>query len=342
VESYDAVVVGGGIIGLACAWRASQRGLRVCVLERDVPGSGATQAAAGVLAPDPETPGFTALARRSAELWPAFAAELEEATGIDVGYTRCGSLALAFEDATPELAGEWLDAPTLRALEPGVSPACTGAVLLEDDAEVDPRRVVGALAAALGDAVMPRSDVVERGTGAAVLADGTRVHGASLVLAAGAWSAVGLAPGLPIRPVKGETVRLRGPLPATRIIRGPDVYVVPRASGETVVGATVEDAGFDTTATEAASETLLAAACRVVPAVGRLHVVEQSVGLRPCAPDGAPLIGVWGEDGLLIAGGHYRNGILLAPVTAEAIAALLVGEEPPPEVLAFAPVRLAG
>src|SRR3954452_6453175 len=137
-------MLGGGIIGLASAWRAAQLGLHVCVLEREsAAGRGATAAAAGVLAPDPETPGFTALALRSAAMWPAFADELRESTAIDTGYTRCGSLVLAFEDTRPE--GEWLDAHELRALEPGVAQDCRGAVLLEDDAQVDPRRVVEAL-----------------------------------------------------------------------------------------------------------------------------------------------------------------------------------------------------
>src|SRR3954471_4160995 len=130
MERFDAAIVGGGIIGLACAWRAQQRGLRVCVLERDEAGSGATRAAAGVLAPDPETPGFTALARRSSEVWPAFANELG-----DVGYTRCGSLVLAFDVC--ELAEGWLDGDACRALEPGISPDCVGGLMLEEDAQVD-------------------------------------------------------------------------------------------------------------------------------------------------------------------------------------------------------------
>ncbi len=134
MERYDAVIVGGGVIGLACAWRAQERGLRVCVVERGEPGSGATRAAAGVLAPDPETPGFTALAERSAALWPAFAAELG-----DVGYTRCGSLVLAYDES--ELGDDAIDGDACRALEPGVSAACVGGVLLDADAQVDPRRV---------------------------------------------------------------------------------------------------------------------------------------------------------------------------------------------------------
>ena len=331
MERFDAAIVGGGIIGLSCALRAQAYGLEVCVLERGEPGRGATYAAAGVLAPDPETPGFTALAHRAAELWPAFAEELG-----DVGYTRCGSLLLSF-GKEPQLEGVWLDADAARALEPGIAADCRGAVLIEGDAQVDPRRVVDALAARLGAAVRSGSDVVELSPDRVVLADGSRVEADRVVLAAGAWSARRLARRLPVRPVKGQTLRLRGPLPATRIVRSGHVYVVPRANGDTVVGATIEDAGFDETPTESATAELLRGAVRAVPAVAELEVAEATASLRPATPDDGPLIGEW--EGLLVAGGHYRNGVLLAPVTGLAIAALLAGDEPPPEVEPFSPQR---
>ena len=332
VERYDALIVGGGIIGLASAWRAQQRGLSVCVLERGEAGCGATHAAAGVLGPDPETPGFTALANASAELWPAFAAELE-----DTGYTRCGSLVLAFDGGIAEHDGDWLDGEACRALEPGIAPDCRGGWLLADDAQVDPRRVVESLVTKIGDALRTHTDVVEVTPRGVELADGSRIEADRVVLAAGAWSARRLAKRLPVRPVKGQTLRLRGPLPATRIIQSEEVYVVPRASGETVLGATVEEAGFDDAPTAAATELLLRQAIRAVPAVAELELVEASASLRPGTPDNGPLIGEW--DGLLVAGGHYRNGILLTPITAEAISALLAGEEPPPETAAFDPRR---
>jgi glycine oxidase len=332
VERFDAVVVGGGVIGLACAWRARQRGLDVVVVERDLPGRGATHAAAGVLAPDPETPGFTALARRSAELWPAVAEELG-----DVGYTRCGSIVLAYDSGTPDLEGEWLDRDTVLALEPGVSRESIGGFLLADDASVDPRRVVAALCAELGDAVRGGMEVVELTPHEVGLADGSRIGAERVVLAAGAWTARRLMRRLPVRPVKGQTLRLRGPLPATRIIRSERVYIVPRANGETVIGATVEEAGFDESVSEAATAELLAGATRALPAIAGLELVEASVGLRPGTPDDGPLIGEW--EGFVVAGGHYRNGVLLAPITAEAVVALLAGADPPPEVEAFSPGR---
>jgi glycine oxidase len=332
VERYDAAIVGGGIIGLACAWRARQHGFDVVVLERAQAGSGATRAAAGVLAADPETPGFTALARRSAELWPGFARELG-----DVGYTRCGSLAVAFEDELPSVDGEWIDGDACRALEPGIAPDCAGGVLLPDDAQVDPRSVVAALLASLGDLVRENADVVACAGDHVGLADGTRIGAERVVLAAGAWTSMRLARLLPIRPVKGQTLHLRGPVPATRIIRSEHVYVVPRAGGETVIGATVEDAGFDERATADATDFLLREAVRVMPVVETLELVEAVASLRPGTPDDAPLIGWW--EGLVVAGGHYRNGILLAPITADAVAALLAGAEPPAEVEPFSPQR---
>jgi glycine oxidase len=334
VERYDAAIVGGGIIGLATAWRAQERGLRVCVLERDAAGAGATRAAAGVLAPDPETPGFTALARRSAELWPGFAAALG-----DVGYTRCGSLVLAFDGAAlpVDLDGEPLDAEACRALEPGIARDCTGGLLLAGDAQVDPRRVAAALAERLGHALRTGADVVAVTPESVELADGSLVLAERVVLAAGAWASRRLARRLPVRPVKGQTLRLRGPAPATRIIRSEHVYVVPRASGETVVGATVEEAGYDETPTDEATQELLRQAVRAVPAVAELALVEAVASLRPGTPDDAPLIGEW--EGLLVAGGHFRNGILLAPVTAEAVVAYLMGDEPPPEARPFDPSR---
>jgi glycine oxidase len=248
-----------------------------------------------------------------------------------------GAVALPF--AAPRLAldGERLDGAACRALEPGIAADCTGGLLLADDAQVDPRRVATALARLLGEAVRTNTDVVAVSPERVELADGTRVEAERVVLAAGAWSARRLAKRLAVRPVKGQTLRLRGPLPATRIIRSEHVYVVPRASGETVIGATVEDASYDETPTDAATELLLRQAVRAVPAVAELELVEAVASLRPGTPDDGPLIGEW--EGLLVASGHFRNGILLAPVTADAIAALLVGDEPPAEVAPFDPQR---
>lgn len=334
---FDAVFVGGGVIGLASAWRASRRGLDVCVLERDTAGSGASRVAAGILAPDSESePGhepFVPLARRSLELYPDFVAAL----GADVGFWPCGMLTIALDrDELAALQHEpgltnWLTASECRALEPSLAPTVAGGAWSEREASVDPRR----LAAALAERVHVRegAEVVSVAHDAVTLANGERIGAGRVVLTAGAWS------GPPVRPVKGQVVRLRGELPATHMVRTERVYVVPRQNGEVVLGATVEERGFDTTVTAGAVHELLREGYRVLPEIAELDFVDVSAGLRPATPDNGPLIGER-EDGVIVATGHYRNGILLAPVTADAVAALLAGDAPPQEVLPFAPDRL--
>jgi len=357
------------VIGLACGWRAAQRGLRVCVLERDEPGSGATHAAAGILAADTDVePGrepFIPLAHRSAELYPAFAADLAEATGRDIGYEPVGTLYVAFDRDELSairrecefhqrlgLASEWLGAAACRRLEPGLAPQCAGGLLAPHEAHVDPRRLAGALVDALraaGGELRAGSEVVDgvRANGrlrGVLLADGSRVVAEQVLLAGGAWSAACAvaADPLPVRPVKGQVLRLRAPAgsrPAERMIRSEWVYVVPRRDGEVVVGATVEERGFDTTITAGGVHELLREAYRALPEIAELELVETTAGLRPGSPDNGPLLGEWGDEGLLVATGHHRNGILLAPVTAEAIAAIVAGENPPTEALPFAASR---
>jgi glycine oxidase len=370
-RSFDAVVVGGGIVGLASAWRASQRGLRVCVVERGRPGEGASGTAAGILAPDTDTePGredFVALAHRSGELYPGFVAELEAATGHDVGYERSGTLLVALDrDEVAAvrreldlhrrlgLTSEWLGASECRRLEPGLSPACAGGLHVPHEGHVDPRRLVTALVDALrasggeirGDAEVVRGLVDGGRLRGVATATGEEIRGEQVVLAAGAWAAsAGLAAEAPpVRPVKGQIVRLRaspGSLPASRMVRSEWVYVVTRRSGEVLVGATVEERGFDETVTAGGVHELLREAYRALPEIAELELVEASANLRPATPDGNPIIGEWGDEGLVVALGHYRNGILLAPITADAVAALLAGDALPPEVGAFAPAQEA-
>jgi glycine oxidase len=323
----DALFVGGGVIGLSAAWRASERGLSVCVLERDTVGSGASRVAAGILAPDSEAePGsepFVPFARRSLELYPDFVAALE----TDVGYWACGLLDVAFDGA------EWpLSAEECRRLEPGLSAEVTGGALSEQEASVDPRRLVAALAARVE--VREGVEVAAVARDSVGLANGETIAAGRVVVTAGAWSGIA---GVPVRPVKGQVVRLRGELPVQRMVRDEHLYVVPRRDGEVVLGATVEDRGFDTTVTAGAVHALLREGSRVLPAIADLELVDASAGLRPCLPDNCPLVGER-EDGVLVATGHFRNGILLAPVTAETIAALLAGDEPPAEALPFSPL----
>lgn len=342
----EVIVVGGGAIGLACAWRLSQRGLSVTVLERDGPGSGATRASAGMLAPVTETEfgdeRLLELALAGAEAWPGFAEDLRAATGIDCGYRRTGALYVALDrDELEEvrrhhdfrsslgLRAEWLSPSRCRELEPGLSPSCTGGAFSPEDGEVDPRTLTAALVAALGRGgvqVLQR-EVVALEPGEGVLTGDGNMHRAhTVVYASGAWSEwLPEEARPPVRPVKGQILRLRAREPVCeRIVRTPEVYIVPRATGEVVVGATVEERGFDTTVTAGAVYELLREAYRALPDLAEVELTEASAGLRPATPDNLPLIGPSTLDGLVLATGHYRKGILLTPTTADAVAEAVV------------------
>ena len=369
----DVVIVGGGVIGLACAWRAAQRGLGVTVLERERPGAGASWVAAGMLAPVTEAQfgeqSLLGLNLAAAAAYPGFAAELEEAGGVALGYRRCGALYLAFDrDEVEELKRleafqrslglevEWLLPTRCRELEPGLSTACAGGLWSATDGEIDPRALVLTLAAAAeraGVTIHQGTEVVQGIFESDRLVGveteyGTQYRGSSVVLAAGAWS--GQAAWLPeharppIRPVKGQVLRLRAPVEqplCERLIRTPFVYVVPRADGRVVVGATTEERGFDTTVTAGGIHELLREAYRALPEIAELELEEAIAGLRPGSPDNTPTIGHGAIPGLIVATGHYRNGILLTPVTADAVVALLLGEQPPLPLDACAPDRFA-
>jgi glycine oxidase len=354
-EKQDVIVVGGGVIGLASAWRLAQQGLSVAVLERGRPGAGATHVSAGMLAPvtEAEFGDEPVLEERlaAAGAWPGFAAELAEAGGVDCGYRRNGCLSVALDadeladvrrhhDFRLELglSADWLLPSACRELEPALSTRTAGGSFTPDDGEVDPRMLTAALLAALdheGVPVRPDTEVIaaqlegDRLTGVRT-ADGTTHPAGLVVLAAGCWS--GSCSWLPesarpaVRPVKGQIVRLHGPADEPvieRTIRTPEVYVVPRATGEVVVGATVEERGFDTTVTAGAVHELLREAYRAVPELAELEFVEASAGLRPGTPDNVPIVAHGLLDGLVIATGHYRNGILLAPTAAERVAGLV-------------------
>jgi glycine oxidase len=369
---YDAIFVGGGVIGLASAWRAAARGARVCVLERDRPAAGATGVAAGMLAPVGEAlwgeEELLALNLDSLRRWPAFARELEDEAELEIAFSRCGALHVALDRDEAEelrrrhefhrdlgLESEWLRGRECRDLEPGLATAVRAGAHVPGEAGVDPRRVVAALLAALegrGVCVHSGADVIraEHASGSWRLdtADRGSFGGESVVVAAGCWSGQAqwmLAGKPPVRPVKGEILTLRGsagePV-CERIVAGERVYMVPRADGRLVVGATVEERGFDTTVTAGGIHELLREAYRLIPEIAELELVEATAGLRPGTPDNAPLIGPGAEEGLLIATGHFRNGVLQAPATADCVAALLAGEAPPIDLLRFSPQRFAG
>ena len=376
-ETADVVVAGGGVIGTAIAWRAAAAGLVVVVVDPDL-GDGATLVAAGMLAPVSESLfGEGALLRLNllaVGRFGSFAAELEELTGHQVGLRRDGTLAIAYDPGdqaalvrltafrrSAGLDAQELDSRACRALEPFLSPDVRGGVLFPGDWSVDNRRYAAALREAMRmvKARTVRDHVLEVRTrhGRAVgvrLAGGGEVDAAEVVVAAGCWT--GSVAGVPdavraaVRPVKGQLLRLRHPdaLPPVlthsvrAILRGIDVYLVPRADGELVVGATQEERGPDQTVTAGAVHDLLHDAMSVLPVTSELILAETCAGLRPGTPDNGPIVGRCGPDGLLLATGHYRNGILMSPVTADAAVALLTGQAPAPEWAPFTPQRFTG
>ncbi len=363
---YDAVVIGAGLIGLACAWRAGQRGLSVLVVDRaPAVGAGASRVAAGMLAPVMEADfGEEALVRvnlAARARWPAFAAELEEHTGLTTGYRDSGALIVAADRDDAEslrrlhelqlslgLEVEWLPPGRCRSLEPGLSPRIAGGIHAHGDGQADPRATTEALAAAAGNVelgVEVEAIEHERGRVTGVRTSAGTIGCGAVVVAAGAWSPA-LAPdgpGPPVRPVKGQILelRVRGGMdePFTRIVRSPRCYLVARGDGRVVLGATMEEQGFDTTVTADGVFRLLEAAWEVVPEVGELELVEAAAGLRPGTPDNAAVVGPGDLDGLIWATGHWRNGVLATPLTGEVVADLLAGGSLPDELAPLAPER---
>lgn len=341
----DVAVIGAGPIGLAIAWRCAARGMRVTVYDPK-PGSGASGVAAGMLAPVAETSfgerWLTGLLVESAARWPAFAAELTGRTGLDVGYRTEGTLVVALTtDDLAEAERLWsyqrdlglpvtpLRPTELRAHEPLLAPRLRGGAIASGDHQVDPRRLVAALRGAVD-----RAGVTLRAAPVRRLSDlvPTKASGTApsvTVVAAGCGTAA--LTGLPVRPVKGQVLRLRAPGGAEpgfrHVIRGyvdgRSVYLVPRTGGEVVVGATVEERG-DLDVTAGAVLELLRAATDLLPELAEYELLEARAGLRPGTPDNAPMVGPLPDrPDVVVAAGHYRHGIVLTPVTADLVAELL-------------------
>ncbi|MFE6894278.1 glycine oxidase ThiO [Streptomyces sp. NPDC057694] len=376
VPATDVLVVGGGIIGLVTAWRAAQRGLSVAVVDPE-PGGGAAQVAAGMLAAVTELHygelTLLGLNVASARRYPEFAAELSEATGQDLGYRACGTLAVALDSddrahlrelhALQERSGldsEWLSGRDCRRLEPMLAPGVRGGLRVDGDHQIDPRRLASALVTACERAGVvfhrawaDRLRVVRDRACGVTLADGTDLAAGQVVLAGGSRS--GQLAGVPdevlppVRPVKGQVLRLTVPrryapfLSRTvrAVVRGSHVYLVPRVNGELVVGATSEELGWDTTVTAGGVYELLRDAHELVPGITELPLTETRAGLRPTSPDNAPLLGPTALPGLHLATGHHRNGVLLTPVTGDALAHVLVTGELPEEARPFTPKRFS-
>jgi glycine oxidase len=367
IAKPNVAVIGAGVIGLGIAWRLAVQGASVQVFDKGAAGAGASHAAAGMLAAcseaEPGEEALVALGRDSQARWPAFAAELQQASGIDVELRTEGTLvvALTADDQARlnhhlvfqhqlGLPLHWISPAETRRREPHLAGKLAGAVLSPEDHQVDNRKLAAALriaAEAAGAVISEHQPVGAISSHAGrvdgvVLGDGTKVAVDVVVLAAGAWSRgiEGVAPELrpPVRPIKGQMLALRmdpaAPL-LSHVVWAPGAYLVPRRDGRLIVGGTVEERGFDTTLTAGGLLTLLEAAWRVVPAVEELPIDEMWVGHRPGSRDDAPILGAGPIDGLIYATGHHRNGILLAPVTADAIAQLVIDGVADPAIRPF-------
>lgn len=355
----DLLVVGGGLWGMAAAWRCAESGARVRVIHDGGPPAGSV--AAGMLGPWSEAEdgqaALNAMLRAAAQAWPGFASRLAETAGVDSGYLRSGAVLVA---ARPEHIGAvrhrltsmaalgsprpWISGSGMRAIEPGLSPRVAGGADLPDEHQVDPRRLLSALRTALhgagievvhDSATTVRRHLVE-------LASGRRLRAGRVLVAAG-WTATRLSARVTLRPVKGQILRLAAPpggdTPIRRVVRTPSIYVVPRADGELVVGATSEEAS-DARVSAGAVHRLLDEAIRAVADVRELELREASAGLRPATPDGLPVLG---EDagGVLWAAGGSRHGVLMTPSAAEAIAEVAATGAPPGWTAPFSPRRFA-
>ncbi|AWN48890.1 glycine oxidase ThiO [Methylobacterium terrae] len=369
-ERADVAVIGAGLIGLSVAWRLARAGLAVAVIERGKAGDGASLAATGMLAAAAEhEPGGEALSPlclASQRLWHPFRDELEAESGLTLDYRREGTLVIALGRDEVErlrfrhdlqrrdgLSAEWLSGPAVRAREPGLRPTVTAGLFCPDDHQVDPARVMAALRQAVRAA---GGRLVEGCTVTALAREGGRVTGiettsgalraGTVVLASGAWAGEGnLVPdlALPVRPLKGQSMALRmtprsGIL--SHVVWTEQVHMAPKGDGTLIVGATVEETGFDPNLTAGGLYALLEGARRALPGVEEMQVAGVWSGFRPTSDDDAPILGE-AVPGLVLAAGHHRNGYLLAPVTAEAVSTLILRGETLPVAAPFGLARFA-
>jgi len=364
---HDVIIVGGGVIGLSAARELALLGRKVLLLDLGSPREATSWAAAGMLAPQSEADAsspFFDLCLASARLYRAWAGHLCEESGVDAEYVRSGLLFVAStEDSLSRLrrsidwqqsAGlkaELLNAEEAAKLEPALTLPLTGAVAMPDECHVTPRLLLDAVRGACaangveirsGQRVLQIESVRDRVSG--VRTSTELIPAENVVIACGVRSPeIGnLRPAIPVTPRKGQILSLASSgLLFSRMIRWEHAYFVPRRNGELIVGATNEDAGFDRSLTPAGVGALLGRAQQLSSKVAALPINEMWTGLRPATPDGLPVIGRAQLDGLIYANGHYRNGILLAPITAESVAALVENRPGPVALDAFSPARFA-
>ncbi len=369
VGDCDVAVIGAGVVGLACAYELAGLGLRVTVFDRGEAGSGASRQAAGMLAPaseaEAEDQALVALAVESCKRYPGWVAELEHTSQTRCGYRTEGSLLVALHRSHLEeidrlaqiqtrlgLATTALTRDEMLARESNLSPRVIGGLFAPEDRQINPRWLTIALQTALcsvGGTIDCHADVapsLQAGRVAGVEgragAEDVHVRAEVVVLAGGAWSGSAwpeTAGSLPLRPVKGQILRLRGAALIDHVVRTPDIYLVPREDGELVVGATSEEQGFDPATTAGAVMDLLRHAWLAVPGVAELELAETGVGFRPALRDNLPAIGPTGIEGLYAATGHYRHGVMLAPITGMLIAEMVRGGPTPALLKPFDPRR---
>lgn len=369
-RTADVIIIGAGVIGLAIARELALRGVSdVTIIERGRPGAEASWAAGGILAPQIEansTDDFFRLACASRDLYPSWAESLKEETGVDVELDRTGTLYLGFtaEDehelrsrfewqSSEGLSVEWLTAQEAQRLEPGISAKVRCALRFPNDVQIENRKLLEALAAAnekLGVRAVNDCEVrtvrVEHGK---VCAVGTPLGVASapiVVLAAGAWTSLidspdASLPAIEMEPVRGQMLCFQAhPRIARHVIYSSRGYLVPRRDGRVLAGSTAERVGFEKSVTDEGMNAIKTMTREISPSIARLPLVDSWAGFRPRAADGLPVLGPCaGIEGLFYATGHYRNGILLTPITGELIAKAIVEGETPPLLRAFSPGR---
>jgi glycine oxidase len=369
--AVDVAVVGAGVIGLSIGWRLARRGLSVAVFDRAGAGAGASLAATGMLAAAAEHESgchdLLALALESQRLWPQFRDALEAQSGYDIDYRETGTLVVALGRDEVErlrfrhdlhtrcgLATSWLGGPQVRDLEPALRPSVAAGLFCAEDHQVDPRLVMAALRAAFqaaGGRLVEHCAVagldLAGGRVCGIVTASGRCRAPAVVLAAGAWTSDVLPDGIvvPIRPLKGQALAVKttpdtGTL--SRIVWTEQIHMAPKGDGRLIVGATVEERGFDDAITAGGLYALLEGARRAFPAIEEMAIDAVWTGFRPSSIDDAPILGATAVPGLAIATGHHRNGYLLAPATAQAIEALIAGGAMPAVAQAFGLDRFGG
>jgi glycine oxidase len=336
VKSWDVIIAGAGIIGVSLALELRERGADVLLLDRGDPGSEASSAAAGMLAAaDPETPeALRPMAMASAQMCPAFVQKLESDGNMQVDFRRLGTIAFLEDDAPPSEYRN-LSPAELERLEPSVRSAGRSAFFVQEDS-VDPLLLTqAALAAAqnLGVEIRGHTAVAEmraHDNAVEVVTETNTFSAASAVDCRGAWS------GAPVRPRKGQMLYVAPQdLFLQHVLRAPEVYLVPRSSGKILIGATVEDVGFDKSVNLLVIDQLVSAAAKYLPVLASAPIIQSWAGLRPGTPDGLPIIGPTNTPRIFVATGHFRNGILLAPITAKVMADLVQGRPSSQDIRAF-------